>query len=80
MSSKFLCELCDLLHVESNMVSNAPNCQHRACDACLVRYVEGMRLFGMLSLGCWQSNCQQPLAGHVVALRGLEQKNFSYNP
>lgn len=65
------CGLCDLPCVESELITNQPNCAHAACDACLVRYVEGMRLFGMLSMGCWQGSCEQPLAECVAALRGL---------
>lgn len=65
MSTKAFCELCDLLQPESNLISNAPNCQHRACATCVSSYVDGMAIFGMLSLGCWYGNCQQPLSEAV---------------
>jgi hypothetical protein len=69
MASTAQCELCDLVHPTSNLISNEPSCPHKARAPCLSSYVDGMNIFGMLSLGCWYNNCEQPLAWHVVALR-----------
>lgn len=69
MSGKEICSLCDRPHVKSELISNKPNCQHVACRSCLFGYISGMRQLGMLSLGCWHGSCQQPLAGHTLAMK-----------
>lgn len=72
MDTRAQCELCDLSHSASNLISNEPNCQHKACATCVASYVGGMNLFGMLSLGCWYNNCDKPLSVNVILCKDAD--------